>query len=290
MEKNNKLYTIGWNIAIKNKNEKKYHVLKNNIGSWVADPFLVEKDNQLYIFGEMYEYRCHKGSICYSKYDGKYFSRWKKIIDEPYHISFPNIEIDNKKMYMYPESSASNEFYRYKCIEFPNIWKKEKVYLNNVQICDTVFFTSEEKKYGLTYDIKNEANLLELFEFNDKDEILSQKKKIITDDLRIARPGGKVIYNGKEKIRVAQDCSDFYGKSLNFLKFDIINNQYKEKIVKKMTIDDIEIDSKFKFHGLHTYNTSKNYEVIDVKFRKILLSNIFWKIINKIRKLVKKNV
>jgi len=30
----NKLFTTGWNIAYKNKNESEYTIIKNNVDSW----------------------------------------------------------------------------------------------------------------------------------------------------------------------------------------------------------------------------------------------------------------
>ena len=109
----NKLFTTGWNIAYKNKNESEYTIIKNNVDCWVADPFLFEKDNKLYIFAEMYKFNRMKGSIGYCQIENGKQTKWKEIIHEDYHLSFPNVIEENGEIYLYPESSENNNFYSY---------------------------------------------------------------------------------------------------------------------------------------------------------------------------------
>lgn len=279
----NKFYTEGWNVAYKRKEETNYKVIKNNIDSWTADPFIFEYDGDVYIFGEVYEYEYPRGAIGYSKLINGKFSKWKIVIKEKFHLSFPYIIEENGNIYIYPESSANHEFYRYKCILFPDIWIKENVFIDNIMLCDTVFFDKNNRRYGFTYDITNNKNQLRMFEIkNNKLKFLEDS--IITDDISIARPGGKVIVQNSEFIRVSQDCKKFYGKAINFVKFDYENGKYKENLIRKIEISEIKILSNQKFKGIHTYNSSKNYEVIDLKFRKIILSSIIYRVINIIRR------
>ena len=278
----NKLFTTGWNIAYKNKNESEYTIIKNNVDCWVADPFLFEKDNKLYIFAEMYKFNRMKGSIGYCQIENGKESKWKEIIHEDYHLSFPNVIEENEEIYLYPESSENNNFYRYKCIEFPDKWIKDKEYISDIKLVDTVFWDYDGKKYGFTYNITNEQEKkLELIEISKHK--INRLKKLTSED-EFARPAGNVLIKNNKKIRVSQDCKEYYGKALNFMEFELDDKiNYKESLLKKVTINDIKLKNKNIYHGVHTYNESLNYQTIDLKFRKLLLCAIFYKVIRKIR-------
>ncbi len=90
----------------KDINKLKFRTIKNGWNYWVADPFPVEVEGKLYIFGEMYEWTTLKGSICYTELTENGFTKWKKIIEEPYHLSFPNIFKIKNEFYMCPESQG----------------------------------------------------------------------------------------------------------------------------------------------------------------------------------------
>lgn len=281
----NKVFTKGWNVAYKNKKDKRFTVIKNNIGSWVADPFIVELNGEVYIFGEMYTYDRYKGSIAYTKLINGKFTKWKRVIIEDYHLSFPNIYIEDNQIYMYAEANLSNEFYRYKAVDFPDKWVKERVYLKNVQFVDTVLFDYNHKKYGFTYDIATNPKQLKLFELKEEKVEFLDCNPLSTDD-GIARPAGKVLYKNNQNIRVSQNCIGEYGKNLVFSSFIIKDGSYNEQLIKKITVEDIKYN-KGNWIGIHTYNESENFQVIDLKFKKIILSSILIRLKNKLMKGVK---
>lgn len=258
--------TFGWNIAIKNKNNTKFRILKNNYNSWVADPFVFEKDGKIYIFAEIYEYSKAKGSIGYKVIDGKKESKWKRIISESYHLSFPNIYESNNNIYMCAETSSAKKLYQYKCISFPDVWEIDTILLNDCEFVDTVFFKYEKKNYGLTLDIEKDKKQLLLFSI-DNNKITFSKQNPLSNDMASARCGGNVIKRNEKMIRVAQKCDKFYGEALIFSEILSIN-PYKELNLKTIKVDDIYLNKKKKFLGIHTYNESLNYQVVDLQYRK----------------------
>ncbi len=287
MKLKDKLYTIGWNVAYKKKNDKKFTVIKNNYNSWTADPFIFEYHGDVYIFGELYNYDRWQGCLGYTKLVNGKFSKWHEIIIEDYHLSFPNICIENDDIYIYPESEQNNSFYRYKAVNFPDEWQKEKVYVNNRKLVDSVFFNIKDKKYFMSYDISKEPKQLFICPVK-KDNIEIEKRIVINEDDSEARLGGNILIYNHELIRVAQDCKDFYGKSLKFFKMKFDGKNYSEELLKEIDVSDVDLNSKNKFHGIHTYNCSENYEVIDLKFKKIIFYGIFGKAKKMIRKLLRR--
>lgn len=98
----------------------------------------------------MYEYSNLKGSIAYTVLTENGFSKWKKIIEEPFHLSFPNVFMKDNEIYMCPEARQSGELYLYKCISFPEKWVKDKVLIKDTNCSDTVFYKQDNKEYALT--------------------------------------------------------------------------------------------------------------------------------------------
>ena len=106
-----KLFVVGWNVAYRKKGQKEYKVIKNHFTSWSADPFVFEYNNEVYIFAEIFNLSRYRGCIGYTKLvDGK-FTKWKEVIVEDYHLSFPNIQVEDGNIYIYPETQKSKIFY-----------------------------------------------------------------------------------------------------------------------------------------------------------------------------------
>lgn len=73
---------------------------------WFADPFVYEKDGVTYLFYEAFDLVQQKGLIGYSVFNqltGE-GSAPTIIIDEPFHLSFPNIFEYAGDIYIMPES------------------------------------------------------------------------------------------------------------------------------------------------------------------------------------------
>ena len=151
------LRQIQYHVAYKKRGDTEYKVIENNSNSWVADPFIFKHKNNIYIFGEYFITEKEKGAIAYSKWNGKSFEKWKIVIEEDYHLSFPNIFEEGDEIYICPESNQSNELYLYKAIEFPDKWEKVHIICNNIKCVDTVFLKRGNKKFCFTYDL-NEKN------------------------------------------------------------------------------------------------------------------------------------
>ncbi len=268
------------NLLFENKNFDGFKVLKNTFRYWCADPFIIDKDRKSYLFFEAYDRFKAKGFIGYREITDKKVGKVKKAIVTPYHMSFPYIFSCGDDVYMMPESYSSKKLTVYKAVEFPSKWKVEEVILNE-SVCDSVFLESGDKTYLLTSKISTADTELYAYEkTSDGYMLVSDEPIVIGKD--VARNGGKIInYNGK-LLRVSQDCKKGYGLALNFSTIKIDKGIYSEDGTYRVELKDLPKKLGKKYVGIHTYNKSEKYEVIDFKlknrFRLGNFINLFYRI------------
>lgn len=284
-----RLRNIQYHVAYKRKKEEVYTIISNNLNTWVADPFIFFYKNNLYIFGEIWKYAYGKnarGVIGFTKMQNGRFTKWTEVIEEDYHLSFPNIFEYDGEVYICPESSEIGEIYLYRAVDFPYKWEKVKVlYDGGKKLVDTVFFESDSKKYGFTYEIgcNSQNGKLFLFDLNEEKIHFLDDNPISIDDAS-ARCAGNVLFKDGSYIRVSQDCKGEYGKGLVFSEF-CLRPKFTEKVIKTIYPKDIRIDKKLNLIGVHTYNCLDDYEVIDVKSFDFSLSRLVFRMLYRVRRM-----
>lgn len=282
-----RLRTKGYIVAYKHREDgcAVYTAIPNDNGSYAADPFVFEDGGIIYIFAEIYIYTKDKGSLGYCRIiDGKP-THWKVVIEEDYHLSYPNIFRMNHEIYICPESSQNNSVYYYKAIQFPDKWEKCETIINDMSCVDTTFLKTEDQIYGFTLRIDHHLHDLLLFRINEGKVEFSKANPISTDPAS-ARLGGKILKENGMFIRVSQDCTPYYGHGVVFSEMDLNWPYYSEKMIRKMYPEDItiSINRKFKKIGIHTYNRNNELEVIDLQITNMSLYTLFWRVKHKVCK------
>jgi hypothetical protein len=262
-----------WQIAYKKKGMKKFILVDNPKWAWAADPFLVEYRGEVYLFAELCLYKSERnGVIGYCKYNGNGFGEWTVSMDRHWHLSYPNVWVEDDRLYMCPESYQTEEVAVYELIEFPDKWRKVHTYLQNDKYVDTTFMQYGNKKYLYTYRLTTSGIVGELLMYEILEDTSLSEPKIISDNIANARPGGNVIVKGDRHIRVSQDSSNGYGCGLVFSEINRLYPDYKETEIKHITPDNIHGIWNRKMIGIHTYNRLGDIEVIDLKYEVNLIS------------------
>lgn len=280
------LYAESWNIAFREKpsgsildnKSDKFFIIPNSKKYWAADPMVFEYQKKVYIFAELYDYTLCRGTIGYTVFDGCKFSKWKQIIVEEFHMSYPNIFTVNDEIYMIPETSEAQKLILYKAINFPDKWKIEKVIKDGVKFVDTTFLKSKNGYIGYTEELTRPIKDLLLY-FDDDLNLLSSE--LIAEDSKLMRCGGRIFNRDKMIVRVCQDCEEKYGGALIFR----ICDKESLKEIKSIHISPEQLcyDKNIFLDGMHTYTSIPNMEVIDIKTRRFNMLNLFYRTINKMK-------
>lgn len=297
----NKYIAEVWYLAIRKgstgdiltNTSREFHVLPLEAGNWPADPFVCVHDGKIYIFAELYDYRLMRGTIAYTIYHPETgtIDRWKKVIVEDYHLSFPYIYVQGGGYYIIPESYQANALTRYKAVHFPDVWEKSTIY-QGMELADTALFQDGTRTLG--YTLQHHADGTDVWEGNNKSrlfELIDDKvvfeEGFFSDDQRLCRLGGAFFMHNGSLIRVAQNCRDSYGEELIFLKWEKQGGKFHDTEIKTVKASDIHVDRDIFFDGVHTYNSNGGWEIIDLRSKGFRPVQWWWRGLNKAGKILR---
>ena len=244
-----------WAVGYRERGGDKYNIIPIDSG-WIADPFLLEYQNEHYLFAEYVSGK--KGEIAYYRFINNKPVFQKVIISENYHLSYPCVFTHGADVYIIPESADNHSIDLYKAVSFPDRWEKVSQLAEGIYY-DTTYVNYKGKDYLITYSPKKGIFELEVLKF-DVDSGKAEKLAELQYKENIGRPAGRVYLENGELIRPAQDCSRKYGESLLFYRVDGLEaGEFSEALGK--TISANEADSSFQ--RIHTYNRDSKYETVD---------------------------
>jgi len=233
-----------------------------------ADPFVVAKNDQFYIFVEEYMYDTRKGRVAVVELDatGKLIGS-KTVIDRPYHFSYPSLFEFENELYMVPESAENRTIEVYRCTEFPYVWEPVCNLMEDIAAVDTTIFNKDGKWWMLTSICDNPGGNKndELFVFSS-DSPLSQDWQShpmnpVVSDVRKGRSGGPVFNYHGSTYRPAQNCSVDYGYAMSVQKIEVLTDtQYSESLVSE-----VEPDWDADISGVHTLAYTPGITVVDAR-------------------------
>ena len=276
------IFAESWNVAYRRKTANglmeddgsPFIVIMNSFRYWAADPFLFEDGKDVYVFAELYDYIKRRGVIGYCKISENK-CKWKPVIEEAYHLSFPCIFRKGNQIYIMPEANQSGRLYLYRAVRFPDIWEKSVVLRENVKYADTTPFCMKNKEMAITLDLSEQV--LRLLNFTDNLDCVADASRVA-----MKRPAGYIDY--QKGVRVAQNGEKDYGQGLVFYSFSVNNSAaFQEQELCRVFPEDINLSKKMHRIGMHTYNISNNYEVIDIKTRRFNILNLISRIISKLK-------
>lgn len=185
---------------------------------WLADPFVVSKNGKDYCFVEEFNIDAKKARIAVYELSPSGAVRLGTALEEAFHLSFPYTFEYQDELYMCPETQENRDIRIYKCVDFPLVWKLEKILKKNIHAVDTMLFEKNSKLWMFTnIDYVGDGDFgseLSIFYADSlfSDEWSPHPLNPIFVDAGRARNAG-LVRNGDSYFRISQGQGlDIYGK------------------------------------------------------------------------------
>lgn len=238
--------------------------IPNSLRYWRADPFVVEDGDKTWLFAELFDRPRLKGVLGCCELTANGAGKWRIILDEPFHLSYPFVFRQEGQWYIIPESLDAGRILLYRATMFP--WKWEQVReLSQIDAVDTTLVQNENGSFLITIAVENQTGKLAVLK---ADAPLTHAEPLSISDWEDpnTRPAGRAFMKDGAIVRPSQDCTRGYGYGLNFMKILRLDvDGLQEEPLCKILPKDITITGIPKPEGIHTYNFTSAYEVIDCK-------------------------
>lgn len=270
-----KLYKKQWTIGIAKTDG--FDIIKDDINKlnffwfplrttsqFYADPFIHKhKNGNYYIFFENFSYKTNYGKISLMIVDNEFkVLQQLDVLDTKSHLSYPFLFHQNNKLFILPESSKVGDQYSYEFNFETNSLTNKKLIISNEKLLDPTIIAYKNKFWLFATQRGKDSNAALHIHCADNwdKEFVPHKNNPLKHSDYGSRPAGNFFFQNDEIYRPAQNCRDFYGKSIIINKIDVLStNDFKETPVKEIVAP---LKCKFNF-GIHTINISNDVIVID---------------------------
>jgi len=213
-------------------------VIQPPAGCGWADPFLVEKEEEVFLFlEEIVNGKGHIAVAAVDKQTRKLKGRPTTVLEKSTHLSYPFVFQDEGLWYMLPENSASQELTLYRAVEFPYRWEIYRTVFRGAQWVDTtpffhngkwwIFSGCKPSSYASSYQE------LHLFYCDDilHDTWAPHPMNPVVSDVRHARPAGRLFFHKGKLYRPAQNCLHIYGGEVQLCEvLALSEDAYREQV------------------------------------------------------------
>jgi hypothetical protein len=226
-----------------------------------ADPFPVMRDGKYYIFFEELLYKTRKGHLSVVEVNQKgMVGEPVKILEKPYHLSYPFVFQWNDVYYMVPETGRAGQIELYRCVGFPDRWEFDRVLVSGVRAVDSTLAEIEGQWWMFTSIIVDGVKeLYELHLFHAETPLgpwTPHKCNPVKADARSSRPAGSLLRKGDAWYRPAQVGA---GDAISINRIDRLSlGEFRETPVSRILPGWAE-----NLAGTHTLNSSDGLTVID---------------------------
>jgi len=192
---------------------------------FVADPFMIRECDQWYMFFEVYNGDSRKGEIgLATSNDGFKWDYNQIVLREPFHLSYPYVFKWHDEYFMVPESVQDSSIRLYRATRFPFEWSLAKIMLRGEFHDSSILY--KDDRFWLFTCTDASCKVLNLYTSGDLTGqwVEHPKSPIVSGNVHIARPGGRILALDDYIVRFAQDCYPIYGSSVRAFKITELNN------------------------------------------------------------------
>lgn len=256
----------------------------------MADPFLFVLENKLFLFYEEQKDLNGKGVI--KMRSTKDLINWSDpvlVLEEPFHLSYPNVFECNNEFYLLPETGHNGDIRLYKSNGDLSKWHFQKTLLSGENYVDSSIILRNGLYYLFTSIYKGNKNYeLKIFTSSEIDgDWMEHRQSPISYDSQLARCGGPIIEYNNELYRMAQECGCCYGGGLNAYKVNQLSpDSYQESFHQQIMPSLCKGLTKGGHHYSYTQFNGVNVFAVDYLSNSYNLYEIIRRVKLKINKLL----
>ncbi len=265
---------LKWNISIlkgdlKDFNTEQMQVTKSPKNEFWADPFILRKENNDYIFFERFDYKEKKGAISYGVIKNNKLNYIKDILNKETHLSYPYLFCDKDELFMIPENHQEKKLEIYRMKNFPEEWELYTTAFEGIAMVDTSIVKDKNNHYwiftNISYDDFDDFTTeLHIFRSSNMkfDDLKPHKQNPVLIGNIYSRNAGTIYFDTEGNlIRPSQSYEgSIYGKALNISKIvNLTLDSYEEQLIKR-----INFDKNQNIYGVHHLSYTDNKFVFDI--------------------------
>lgn len=249
-----------WKVALIDGEVVK--MLNQPAGTFWADPFCILYNGERWIFFEELDNN-RKGKISACRVEGTDVMEKIAVLEQPYHLSFPNIFTLNNQLLMVPEQSEAGRMDLYTAEQPGGKWTYHSTMIDGIRALDPVW-THHNGKYWLF------VNKIEDFEHDNNERLYiyytddffsgmwqPHKQNPVIINISKARNAGNIFEKDGQLYRPAQNCEISYGAEVVLNKITLLTEDHYEEVEAG------SLNHFNKSFGMHTYNTCGDFCVTD---------------------------
>jgi hypothetical protein len=206
--------------------------------TYIADPFVVDRDGRRLLFVEAFSYARDRGTIEALELDARGAPVAREcVLDLPTHVSYPYPVVYGGALYLVPENVAANDVALYRSAAFGGGCERAASIFPGFDGVDTTLFEHDGRWWAFCTRLSR-GSLFALFAFHAATPFgpwTEHALNPIVVDISCARPGGTPFVVDGALYRPGQDCSVSYGGGLAIARVDELTpTSYRETIVRRL--------------------------------------------------------
>lgn len=234
-----------WSVGFKNSSEIFPNVEVNSVNiitynyidsliseniDYLADPFFIKEGDVFYLFVEL------KGDdnaniALLTSSDGENYNYKGVVLDENFHLSYPQVFKYKGEFYMLPETKSSNQVLLYKAANFPYDWRISDTLIKNRSLKDPSLLLSEELNLIVAVDDDLKQYMFTATSLCDSwTEVKKYNKRWGNE----TRPGGRFFKVDNNWYLPLQNRTLGYGTGISIYKLETGNDFLEFKLAEKM--------------------------------------------------------
>lgn len=204
---------------------------------FVADPFLLRRQDGWYLFFELLNRRSGRGEIgLATSRDGRAWHYQGVVLAEAFHLSYPFVFEWQGETYMVPESVAVREVRLYRANDFPRGWEPVTTLLTGQRLADPTLLHRNGHWWLFARGGQNSLRLYLAEELTGPWRE-HPDSPVLQEDLRQSRPAGRVVEAGGRLLRFSQDGLPWYGsRVLAFEITELTPQHYREQPLEEAVL------------------------------------------------------